>query len=420
MFDVKPKRLFCSALLVFAAGAANADDLGNMLDLPAAQALAVRQQPMLEAEAAAVKAARESAVAAARLPDPKLTSGISNWPIDGADRYSLRRTGMTMVNVGIEQDFPRADKRRLMGERGEHEAELAEQQLIADRLAVQRDAALAWLEVWRPERALELTQSSIREAELQAKAAEIAYASSRATQADVLAARVALGLLRDEAASLEDDSQLARSRLSRWIGPEAAQRPLPIELTQWAPPEPLTEMIARLRGHPHLNIENRRVAIAEDEVALARQAYKPDWSAGLSYGYRPDFSDYVSLNFAIDLPLFTSQRQDRNLGAKLAEQSGAEQSREDMFRQEEADLRLNWLGWQRLQERIRQFDADVIPQSRQRVDAALAMWQAGQGTLAAVLDARRMAFDNQIKRLELVSDAARYRIALQYFAGDSQ
>ena len=161
-------------------------------------------------------------------------------------------------------------------------------------------------------------------------------------------------------------------------------------------------------------------ALAEDEVALARQAYKPDWSAGLSYGYRPDFSDYVSLNFAIDLPLFTSQRQDRNLGAKLAEQSGAEQSREDMFRQEEADLRLNWLGWQRLQERIRQFDADVIPQSRQRVDAALAMWQAGQGTLAAVLDARRMAFDNQIKRLELVSDAARYRIALQYFAGDSQ
>ena len=178
-------------------------------------------------------------------------------------------------------------------------------------------------------------------------------------------------------------------------------------------------MIARLRNHPHLNTETKRVAIAEDEVALARQAYKPEWSAGLSYGYRPDFSDYVSLNFSVDLPLFAGSRQDRNLSAKLAEQSQAEQSREDMFRQEEADLRLNWLGWQRLQARIKQFDIDILPQSRQRIDAALTAWQAGQGTLAAVLDARRTDLDNHMKRLQLTMDAARYRVALQYFAGDS-
>ncbi len=418
MLDLSSRRFWFASLLVVTS-AAHADDSGLALDLRAAQTLAVTQQPMLEAQASAVKAAKDSAVAAAQLPDPQLTGGVSSWPIDGPDRYSLRRDDFTMLNVGIEQEFPLAGKRRLRGERGEHEAELAEQMLSASRLTVERDAALAWLDVWRPERALELARASLREAELQVKATEIAYTASRAAQADVLAARVTLGLLRDEVASLEDESQLARSTLSRWIGVEAAQRPLPAELPAWSPPLALSDSLARLRNHPHLNTEAKRLEIAEDEVALARQAYKPDWRAGIGYGYRPDFSDYVSVNVAVDLPVFTSSRQDRLLGAKLAEQTQAEQSREDMFRQEEADLRLNWNGWQRLQARIEQFDMEILPQSRQRIDAALATWQAGQGTLAAVIDARRMALDNGMKRLELVTAAARYRVTLQYFAGES-
>lgn len=413
------QRCFGSLLLGIAASVAAADDAAQALALTDAQTLAVTRQPMLQAHAAAVDAARDAAVAAAQLPDPKLTGGISSWPIDGPERYSLRRDNFTMFNVGIEQDFPRAAKRQLRGARGEHEAELAEQTLIANRLAMQRDAALAWLEVWRPERALELTQASVREAELQVQAAEIAYAVARATQADMLAAQVTLGLLRDAAASLEDESQMARSKLSRWIGADAAQRPLYADIPAWPTPAPLESLLTRLRSHPHLDTEAKRVEIARDDVALARQAYTPDWRAGLGYGYRPDFSDYVSINVSIDLPVFTGQRQNRELGAKLAAQTQAEQAREDMFRQAEADLRRNWLGWQRLQARIRQFDEAILPQSQQRIDAALAAWQAGQGTLVAVLDARRMALDNRLKRLDLVTDAARYRVALQYFAGDS-
>jgi len=412
------RRVLFASLCWIAAGPASADDSGVALELPEAESLAVAQQPLLEAQAAAVKAARENAVASAQLPDPKLTGGIASWPIDGPERYSLRRDDFTMVNVGVMQDFPRAEKRRLRGARGEHEAEMAEQMLTATRLTIKRDAALAWLDVWRPERALELTRASLYEAELQAHATEIAYSSGRAMQAEVLAARVALGLLRDDSASLEQEALLARSKLSRWIGADAAQRLLCRELPQWEPPVPLQEMLVKLRNHPHLNTEAKRVAIAQDEVALAHQAYKPDWSVELGYGYRPDFSDYVNLNFSVDLPVFTGNRQDRSLSAKLAEQSQAEQSREDMFRQEEAELRLNWQSWQRLQERLRGFDADILPQSEQRVSAALASWQAGQGTLAAVLDARRMALDNRMKHLALTTASATYRVNLLYFAGE--
>ena len=178
MFNRNSRRALCACLLWMAGTSAYADESGIVLALPDAQALAVQQQPLLEAQAAAVKAAHDSAVVAAQLPDPKLTGGITDWPIDGQDRYSLRRDNFTMVNVGIEQEFPRAEKRRL---RGEHEAALAEQTLTASSLSIQRDTAQAWLDVWRPERALELTRASLHQAELQVHATEIAYTASRAT-----------------------------------------------------------------------------------------------------------------------------------------------------------------------------------------------------------------------------------------------
>lgn len=405
-------------LITFGASLARAQDDAGVLELGEAQTLAVTRQPLLEAQAAAVAAARESAIAARQLPDPRLTGGVTDVPLEGADRYSLRRDDFTMLTVGVMQDFPRSEKRRLLGARGEHEAELADQVLNASRLEVRRDTALAWLEAWQPERAREITAAALHEAELQVQATEIAYQAGRSPQADVLAARVQLALLRDELSGLDQSAEVARGQLSRWIGTSAAQRSLSPELPSWAVPNSLEAMLATLRTHPHLNAQAKRVTVAEDDVALAQQAYKPDWGVELEYGHRPEFADFVSLNFSIDLPVFTANRQDRGLSAKLAEQTQAEQLREDSFRQEEAELRLNWQGWQRGQERLRMFETDILPQGQQRIDAAAAAWQSGQGTLAAVLDARRMALDNRMKQLALQVDAAKYRVHLLYFSGE--
>lgn len=407
-----------SCLGLLAAPTVLAQDEGVALELEATQELAVTRQPLLEAQSAAVKAARESAVAASQLPDPRLTGGITDLPIEGSDRYSLQRDEFTMFSVGVMQEFPRAEKRRLLGARGEHEADMAEQMLSASRLEVRRDAALAWLDVWQPERAAELARASVRESELQLEATQIAYTAGKASQAEVLAARVAAALLRDDLLGFEQSAQVARGKLSRWIGAESAQRLLCPDLPPWPAPAALDPMLTQLLTHPHLNEQAQRIVVAQDEVALAEQAYKPDWGVELEYANRPDFADYLSLNFSIDLPVFTHDRQDRGLAAKLAEQTAAEQTREDSFRQEEAELRLNWFGWQRLQQRLRQFESDILPQGEQRTAVAAAAWQSGQGTLAAVLEARRMALDTRRKHLELTTDAAKLRVKLLYFAGE--
>lgn len=409
------KLLYLPLFAVLSANAQSAPD--TALTLPEAARLAVERQPMLEAQAAAVRAARENAVAGAQLPDPELRLGVRDLPVNTEDRYSLSRDSDTQIMIGVMQKFPAGASRRLRGEMGQREAEMAEQELVATRLLIRRDAALAWIEAWKPNQALAFTQEAVREAELQVRAVEIAYTANRATQADVLAARVALGLLRDEAEKQAQDTQHARSQLSRWIG-DAAYRPLDPEAPPSDAPLPLDQLMARLRSHPHLTAYAKAVEVADADVDLAKQSYRPGWWVELGYGYRTAFSEMATLQVGVDLPVFTRNRQDRGVAAKLAIQERAAHLRDDQVRQQEAQARLNSADWSLLQGRLKRFDTEILPQSEQRTAAALAAWQSGQGTLPGILEARRMTLENRIKRLELEADAQKHRINLVYLAGE--
>ncbi|MDZ4261473.1 MAG: hypothetical protein U1B30_03965, partial [Pseudomonadota bacterium] len=54
------------------------------LSFDAALALPLREAPVLVANAAQLDAARQGAIPAGELPDPKLALGIDNLPIEGA------------------------------------------------------------------------------------------------------------------------------------------------------------------------------------------------------------------------------------------------------------------------------------------------------------------------------------------------
>lgn len=400
-------------LLLACASARAADDPDAVLTLVTARTLALERQPLLAASEAEVQAARERAAAAGALPDPRLRGGVTDLTVTGADAGTLRRESDTQFVVGIAQDFPGAGKRSLRTARADAETTLAERRLQLQRLQLEREVGLAWVEVWRPQQALVLARASAREADLQLEAARIAYGNGRSSQAEVRAASLARALIGDDIAKLEQDEAHARANLSYWLG-DAAARPLPAQLPDWPAPPALDELLARMRRHPHLGVSEQAVAVADAEVALARQAYRPDWSLELGYGYRPAFTDYVNLQLSVDLPVFTANRQDRALAAQQAERERALFMRDDELRQHAAEARLNLGDWTRLETRLKSYDETILPEAEARIEAARLAWAAGSGTLAAVLDARRAALDARMRRLDLEADRAKHALALRY------
>lgn len=388
---------------------------GAPLSLQETAALAVEITPALRAQAAAIRAASADAVAAAQLPDPQLKAGISELPVTTRDAFSLRRDGDTDIMLGIEQSVPRKAKRRLQTERGERETALAQTALEAQQLQVRRTAQLAWMGVYMPLAQQRLLDAQIVEAENELAAQDIAYRAGRARQADLLAARVELELLRDRQRNYLQMQAHGRNQLTRWIG-DAAWRPLPQELPDWSATAPPSTLLERLRAHPQLAMLGRETEVAQTDIALARQNYKPDWSVGLAYGYRPAFSDMLTVQVGMDLPFFTAKRQDKRLAASQARLESAQASRDDLLRELEAQLRFNEHDWRQLQNRQALYNTDILPQAQARIEAARSAYAAGAGDFNSILIARRALLEVLMQQLDLQIDAARHRIELEYLA----
>jgi outer membrane protein TolC len=401
-----------TALPALAASAPNAGDSAP-LSLGAAMDLAVRGQPLLEAQTAAVTAANERAVAAGQLPDPQLTLGIQDLPINTADAGSLSRDSDTQLMIGFGQAFPRGAKRQLLQARERLTGEVGAATGAALERRIRRDAGLAWLDVYYADRAAEFVAELVEQAERERGAAEIAYRTNRATQADVLAAELAVELLRDRLAQFTQDAGAARAALSRWIGGDAARSTV-ADLPELASPPALVDLLAALPEHPELKAAALEVESADASLGLAKQRSKPDWRLDAKLGYRPEFSEMATVMVGVDIPLFTANRQDRETAAARAAVTQAESLQTDRARQLAAEATRASVERATHHARLARFDDVILPKSRARVDATLVAYRAGQGTLAAVLDARRAALDVELTRLEIAVAVQRHGLELAY------
>ena len=390
--------------------------LNESLGLQQAAELAVQHQPLLEGLDAQARAAREASVSAAQLPDPRLVGGVRDLPVNTDEAYSFTRDSDTQIVVGVAQEFPRAQKRRLRGELRVKEAERldAEQRLAA--CVVRRDASLAWLALWRDKVAEQISIDTRDVVQLQEQAVAIAVRGGSATQSDLVLARITVERLADAIVEREQTSDQARFALRRWIG-DAAN--LPIALAEPELPDPPTDLalIERLAEHPELAVLQQRMDESRVGVDLAKANRLPDWRVEVGYGYRREFSDMVMLQVGMDLPLFTHNRQDRDLASASAMGDAAAAQWEDGRRQLESRALQASRDLQRLTDRLAAYNDTIVPQTTLGIDSAMDAWRSGRGTLAQVLDARRMRLDVQLTRLQLQYDAFARRVELNYLSG---
>ena len=98
------------------------------LTLPAAEELALAADPAVAASQSRANALQEQAVADGQLPDPKLTFGVFNVPVDD---LSLKQESSSQLRTGVKQAFPRGDTLQYRQQRTEWlgKAELARTRL---------------------------------------------------------------------------------------------------------------------------------------------------------------------------------------------------------------------------------------------------------------------------------------------------
>lgn len=400
------------SLLLLSPLAAGAEE--QPLSLEAAVALALQTAPQLTVRASAAEATQALVVGAGRFPDPELIIGVDNLPISGADAYSTTSDFMTMRKVGVMQAFPRARTRRLQHEQAQAEAGIAGAELIEARLEVAREVAVAWIRRATAERSLETLRALQEEVELQAVTSRAAVAAGRTSTSEALAAETTVAQLGSRVLRARSEVRQAALALGRWIDVNA-ERPVAALPSFNELPTPAPVLLASVHEHGALLPYESRIAAARIEVDLARAERRPDWSAELAFAKRgPEFSDMVSLQFRIGLPLFSKYRQDPVVSARHAELRRVEAEREDEVRMHTAELSQMVTEWELLGEQLKQYEQELLPLAREGSRAALASYRAGRGELRLALDAYQREIAFVLEHTQLQNERGRAWAYLRY------
>jgi outer membrane protein TolC len=281
-------------------------------------------------------------------------------------------------------------------------------------ISIERDSALAWLDLHFAGAMAELVARQEQLAQAELGAAEAALRGARASQGDVLAARSALALVRDRASEAERRRLAAQAMLERWIGPVAplatAGKP---DLRQLR--YNVGALDEHLEHHPELMVLRRQEEVARTEVRLAEAERKPDWRIEASFQQRgPDFSNMVSFGVSVPLQWDRKDRQDREVAARIALAEQARDEREEAQRMHEAETHTLAIEWRNGLERLDRYHAEILPLSTDRTTALLAAYRGGKASLSELLAARASELDTALQALQIEADTARLWARLNF------
>lgn len=400
-FSLRAAVLLGTLLAPAAHGALSLDDTA---------AAALTQAPMLHSQQLAVDSARTASAAATTLPDPRLAVGVENLPIAGMGRYSAVADGMTMQRLALMQDVPNAAKRAARADGANAKVAREQAQLVVTRLAIRRDAQLAWLGVHYAERKLAQLAALEHENQLLLATLDARIAAGRAMPADKLMARqeaLALADRRDEAGR---DVAKARATLRRWVG-ERANEPLAGEPPLQA--QPADEARAAIHRHAELAPFDAMRAMADAEAREMDAEQRGDWAWEVAYQRRgPQYGDMVSFQVSMDLPWQKERRQKPIADAKRIDAARVEAERQATLRMHQEELD-GWLAeGQALQAQRERLVGPGTTLATERVALALSGYEAGRGDLAGVLAARREALETQLRLTDLDAQLAALNVRL--------
>jgi outer membrane protein TolC len=416
--------LLASTPLVFA------QESAPKLSLNSAIAGAIASDPWRNGSRHREDALSSESVSAASLPDPKVSLMAGNFPVDTLD---VNQEAMTQLAVGVSQMFPRGDSLTLSS-RLKRELAAEEPMLRLDRDAkVAATVAQLWLEEFKAQESIRLIERDRSLFEQLVDAARASYSSAlgRARQQDLIRAQLELTRIDDRLTVLQQQQESSQRRLSEWIGVRG-HLPLAPLLPNDEPSLPASALVSNDRSryqqislHPLLQAFDQRINAMQTGAELARQKYKPEWGLTAKYGYRDDDplgrdrADLFSVGVSVDMPLFTANRQDKDVSAAVSRTEAIKTDKQLLSRQLMASLDVAIVQLKRLNQRLELYKNQLLPQMALHAEAALTAYDSDDGDFAEAVRARIAQLNTKIEVLAITVERQQTIVKINYLLSGS-
>ena len=419
-----------------------------VITLEQAISLALQNDPWLHGSELKQKAAGYRSDAARTWDNPKMSLNMMNLPTNS---WSLNQEAMTQINIGVSQLLPRGESLAI------RESQLKIEALKYALLRIDRKAKLEtivselWLEAYLAQQTIALIESDRMLFEQMAELAKANYASAiRSTrQQDVIRADLEIIQLEDRLVSQKQSLESAIAQLNEWfhLYDSEAQahtfnlnaQPLSFSLSEGYPSIELDspeitdassytreKMVEVLVAHPAIKAIELQSKMSEKSIELAKQQHKPQWGVNASYGYRDDMpsgqsrADFFSVGVSLDVPLFTKNRQDKEVAASIADSQAVKTEKLLLTKQMLSAVEKEIRELARLRERQNLYRQGIVPQTKETADASLTAYTNDDGDFSEVVRARIAVLNAQISSLRIDIDVLKTVARINYFFADAE
>lgn len=430
------------AFTLFSVSASQSPIMNNNTALSFENAVRVAQKndPWLTGNVHKQKAIESMSTAVNTLADPKMTIGFANLPTNGFD---FGQEAMTQAKVAISQMFPRGDTLDIKSQQLRIQSEAFPYQRKDRESKVAVTVGSLWLDAYRVQQSIALIEKNRSLFEQLADIAEASYSSDlgKTRQQDIVRSQLELTRLEDRLDKLEQQKSRYKGMLLQWLikfSPEKSSIKsnylhnivLSLQLPQidlfnrdvvykknWLQPEELVQYFAK---HPSVIAVDKKVNATKAGIKLAKQKYKPEWGVNASYGYRADDpmgssrADLFSIGVTFDLPLFTENRQDKEVQSAISTTEAVKTEKLLLLRQllgaySSAKGRLLHIkGRQDL------YKIKLLPQIHAQAEASLTAYTSDDGDFSEVVRSRIAVLNAEIDELTLNVEEQKIRLELNY------
>ncbi|MGB5642382.1 MAG: TolC family protein, partial [Gammaproteobacteria bacterium] len=305
------------------------------LSLQQAEQLALEADPVVNSHRASSRSYDASAIAKGTLPDPKLRLGMFNVPLDS---FSTTEDPATQLRVGIQQEFPRGKSNALKQQQTNWLSQAAAARADDEKLKLLMHVRDTYLNLYYQVQAASIVNETRRLFAKLVGITEDQYAAGRANQQDVIRADLELSRLDDRATKIQSNEDEYRATLAQWTG-DVAWNDIEQEFPVLPDVPDNADINQLLTQHPSVVAETAKVEASKKLIEVSRQDYKPGIGAFVEYRKRfgqnidgSDRADMMAAMVTVDIPLFTENRQDKNVVAHEESANVARYSRDDRLR----------------------------------------------------------------------------------------
>lgn len=419
----------------------------ELLDIQTAIRVAQMNDPWLVRNSHTQDSVKSMAIVSGTLPDPKISLGLVNL---ATDTFDFNQEAMTQFKVGVTQMIPRGDTLNIKQKQLEIVSTQYPLQRQDRRAKVAVLVSSLWLEAFKAQESVLLIEKDRPLFEQLADVAEASYSAAvgKIRQQDIIRAQLELTRLDDRLTQLKQKKEMAIENLKGWLNdnfrheylsPEtesllpAGQQGLVLAktlpdikmlneqlFTAQAKTDP-QELYTYFAKHPSVAKVDQKIKANDLNIDLARQKYKPEWGINASYGYRDDTpdgnsrADFLSVGVTFDLPLFTGNRQDKQLESAKSRALSTSTEKWQLLRKMIGDYERTRAQFLRLNERDKLFTQKLLPQIHEQAEASLTAYTNDDGDFAEVVRSRIAELNAQIDALNIRVEKQKTIVQLNYY-----